>query len=149
MKKQYKSIEELGTIESIQLRDIGGFYSRWENVTTRQHNKIVLAVKKPKNVYGVPNYRAIKVKFLFPTNNRGLRIKFWEEPRSNTEEKKSIVFPVSNTDMSESDSLSYIGHEILKRNNFDIICRHSDANTVTFLCDNWAEDFKEIKEIKK
>ena len=96
----------------------------------------------------LPNYRAIKCKFLGPTNHRGQRIKFYDNNAGPNGKKESRTLPLDN---EPGEHLKEYAYRILKRNGFNILGRHSDPDSITFLCDNWGEEFISVKdmEVKK
>jgi len=91
-----------------------------------------------------PNYRMIKVTYVSPTNTRGSRIKLYETKRYNDDTTQSKIF---SYDYSIGD-VSEQAFQILVRNGFNVICRASELDNYVFLCDNWADDFKQIKDLK-
>jgi len=96
-----------------------------------------------KKHYEYPNYRQIKVSFLGPTNYRGSRIKIYESKRYNDDKTQTKIF---SYDYKIGDVLEQ-ATQILTNNGFNIICRASEFNYYILLCDNWGDDFKEIKNL--
>ena len=90
------------------------------------------------------NFRIIKVSFLSPTNYTGSRIKIYETKRFNDEKTQSKIF---SYDYKFGNSLEQ-ALEILKNNGFNIIGTGSEFNNYYIICDNWGEDFKQIKDLK-
>ena len=98
-----------------------------------------------KEVHQIPNYRKIQVSYLSPSNHRGARIciseRFlnWHNPQ-----RKYFSCCYKTSDVMEQ------GYQILINAGFNVICRASgnDGNYF-FLCDNWSDDFVEIKNIVK
>lgn len=91
-----------------------------------------------------PNYRQIKVKYLAPTNHNGSRIKIYEPKRYNNDKTQGKIFSYcyKTGDVQEQ------AFNILKNNGFNIVCKASEFENYIFLCDNWADDFKQIKDLK-
>ena len=98
-----------------------------------------------KKAFEVPNFRVIRVSFLGATNNSGSRIKLSEVKRYNDDKTKSKIF---SYDYRIGDTMEQ-AFEILVRNGWNIVCRASDNDAYMFLCDNWAEDFKKIEDLKQ
>lgn len=96
-----------------------------------------------KKAFEIPNYRAIRATFVSPTNTRGARVKIYETKRYNDEKTQSKIFPYSY----EIGDVMEQAHEILTRNGFNVIGRASDIDNYIFFCDNWGDDFKEIKDL--
>lgn len=90
------------------------------------------------------NLRQIKVKFLGPTNYKGARIKIYEPKRYKDDKEQSKIFPYC---YKTGDILKQ-GWEILEKNNFIIKGYSSEVNNYIILCDNWGENYLEIKSIK-
>lgn len=90
------------------------------------------------------NYRIIKVTFVAPTNNLGARIKIYETARYNNDKNESKIF---SYDYGIGD-IQKQGFEIIKNNGFNVICTASDKDNYIFICDNWADDFKKVSELK-
>lgn len=97
-----------------------------------------------KKAFEVPNYRIISVSFLGATNNSGSRIKLSENKRYNDDKTKTKIF---SYDYRIGDTMEQ-AHDILVRNGWNVVCRASDNDHYFFLCDNWAEDFKKIEDLK-
>lgn len=92
----------------------------------------------------IKNYRQIKVKFLPPTNNRGSLIKIYEPKRygSDKTESKTFSYCYKIGDVMEQS------YQILKSNGFNVVARASELENYIFLCDNWADNFTRIKNLK-
>ncbi len=101
-------------------------------------------MKTVKKVFEIRNYRQIKVGFLAPTNYRGARIKIYEPKRYNDDKTQSKVF---SYDYRISDTAEQ-AYQILIRNGFNVVCRASEFKNYIFMCDNWADDFKEVNNLK-
>jgi hypothetical protein len=97
-----------------------------------------------KESHKIPNYRMIKVSFLAPTNTRGSRVKIYETNRYNDTKTKSKIFSYS---YKTGDVLQQ-AINILERNGFNIVCRASEFNNYVILCDNWADEFIEVNNLK-
>jgi hypothetical protein len=100
--------------------------------------------QETKKAWQVKNYRQIKVKFLGPTNHRGARIKIYEPKRyyDNPEQSKIFSYSYKYGDIMEQ------AYATLVLNGWNVVARASDAENYIFLCDNWSDDFKEIKDLK-
>ena len=90
------------------------------------------------------NYRMIKVNYVSPTNERGSRIKIYETARYNDQKTESKTF---SYDYVIGD-VQRQGFDVLKRNGFKVVCTASDKDNYIFLCDNWADDFLKISDLK-
>ena len=97
-----------------------------------------------KQVHEIQNLRQIKVKFVGATNSRGSRIKIYESPRYNDEREQSKTF---SYDYSVGN-VEQQAFNILQANGFNIIARSSELNNYVILCNNWGEDFIQIKDLK-
>lgn len=97
-----------------------------------------------KQAFEVKNYRQIKVGFIGPSNTRGARIKIFEPARYNgdTTQRKHFSYDYSVGDIMEQ------AYEILTRNGFNVVARASEFEHYIFLCDNWSDEFFEIKDLK-
>lgn len=96
-----------------------------------------------KKSFEIPNYRLIKVGFVSPTKTRGARIVIFEPARYNDDKTQRKYF---SFDYSIGDTMEQ-AYQILTRNGFNIVARASEVENYIFLCDNWAEDFKNINEL--
>tara|TARA_B100000497_G_scaffold108224_1_gene126273 strand:- start:646 stop:945 length:300 start_codon:yes stop_codon:yes gene_type:complete len=99
-------------------------------------------MKSVKEVHEIPNYRKIDVYYLAPTNHRGARICISEKYLTghNTQRKYySYCYRTGDT-MQQ-------GYQILIDAGFNVICRGSDNGKYFFLCDNWGDDFIEVKNL--
>lgn len=92
--------------------------------------------------YSIPNYRQIKVRVLPSTNTRGTRIKIYEPTRFMAEPNKSVCLSYSQ----EIDDALEQAYNYIVDLGFKPIARCSDVEGFTILCDNWAEDFVELKK---
>ena len=90
------------------------------------------------------NYRVIKVKFLGATDYTGSRIKIYETKRFNDDKTQSKIF---SYDYAVGNVLQQaIG--ILKEKGFNIVGTGSEFDNYYIICDNWGENFKEIKNLR-
>lgn len=94
--------------------------------------------------YEKPNLRQLKVKYLSPTNYRGARVKIYEPKRFSNGKVESKTFSYCY----KTGGISQQAYDILKDNGFNVICRASEYDGVIFLCDNWNENFINIKDLK-
>lgn len=97
-----------------------------------------------KQAWEVKNYRQIKVGFLGATNTKSSRIVIFEPKRYNDDKTHRKVF---SFDYGEGNSMEQ-AYKILIRNGFNIVARASEFENYIFLCDNWAEDFVKIEDLK-
>lgn len=93
--------------------------------------------------YKIKNYRVISVKYIGPTNYRGARIKIFEENREG-----QILSRIFSYDYGIGD-IGAQAYKILSENGFNIVCKASLFKTDVFLCDNWGNNFIELKDIKE
>jgi len=100
--------------------------------------------KTAKNAYELSNFRQIKVSFNGPTNSRGARVCISEPTRGNNESTQRKYFSYSY----KYGNILEQTYNLLKFNGWNVICRTSDKDSYTFLCDNWGNEFIEIKNLK-
>tara|TARA_R100001369_G_scaffold23361_5_gene42995 strand:+ start:26 stop:346 length:321 start_codon:yes stop_codon:yes gene_type:complete len=100
--------------------------------------------KTTKHAFELSNLRQIKVSYIGATNTRGSRVCISEPNRSNQEptQKKYFSYSYKYGDIMEQ------AYNLLKFNGWNIICRASDSKGYIFLCDNWSDEFLEIKNLK-
>ncbi len=98
-------------------------------------------MKNKDAYYETPNYRQIKVKMLPPTNKRGRRIKIYEPKRYMREPNKSVYLSFNY----EIDNVLEQAYNYIVKLGFKPVARCSDVKCFTILCDNWEEDFVELK----
>lgn len=92
--------------------------------------------------YKIKNYRCIGVKFLGPTNTQGSRIKVFEEDKDGKVVSKIFSYNYEISDIGEQ------AYNILVKNGFKVICKSCLHDRDLILCDNWGDDFIEIKDLK-
>jgi len=92
----------------------------------------------------IRNYRMIKVSYVPPTNNEGSMIKIWETRRYNDQSTQSKKFSYDYS----VDNVKEQAVSILAENGFNVIGTASEFNNYVILCDNWGDDYKEIKDLK-
>ena len=97
-----------------------------------------------KQAFEVENLRQIKVKYLAPTNYSGSRIKIYEPKRYYDDKTTSKVY---SYDYEIGDVMEQ-AYQILVNNGFNVVCRASELENYIFLCDNWADEFIKIKDLK-
>ena len=97
-----------------------------------------------KKAFQLPNYRQIKVKYLPATNSSGSRVKIYEPKRYNDDKTTSKTFGYSY----EFGDIMEQSYQILTANGFNVISRASEQQNYIFLCDNWADEFKQISDLK-
>lgn len=103
-------------------------------------------MKINKEYYKLRNYRCISVKYLGPTNHLGSRVKLTCE---NTSEnmagcKESRVFSYDHV-------YSNIGEQAFKlliKNGWKPICKVCLWDRDLILCDNWADEYLHLKDLK-
>ena len=91
----------------------------------------------------LPAYRAIFVKFISPTNTKGARIKLTDK-RSRTGEKpqtKTISYDYYFGDILKQSIF------VLTRSGFKVVGHSWVSDQYIVLCDNWGDDYKELKDI--
>ena len=101
-------------------------------------------MNKENKAYEVKNFRQIKATFLGPTNYRGSRIKIFEPKRYSDQKTQSKIFSYC---YNEGDVMEQ-AYKILVNNGFNVIARASEYDNYIFLCDNWSENFKLVKDLK-
>ena len=93
----------------------------------------------------IKNHRYIKVKYISPTNRTGARIKIYEPKRWNDDTVKSKTFSYDYSIGSTREQTQ----EILIRNGFKVKGYASEVDDkYSFFCDNWGDDFLNIKDLK-
>lgn len=97
--------------------------------------------KTAKNVNDISNLRQIHFRFTGQHNNKILVF----EPATGSKDRYRSV-KLSSSHMERD--LAYHMYELMISNGWNIICRTSDKDSYTFLCDNWSDEFLEIKNLK-
>lgn len=100
-------------------------------------------MRNKRHYYKVRNYRSIFVKFLGPTNHMGARTQLSEEDRDGKKTYKTFSYDYRCSDIGEQ------AFNILKKNGYKIICKSCLHDIDIILCDNWGDDFKELKDLKE
>jgi len=100
--------------------------------------------KTAKQAWELSNLRQIKVSFVGPTNYRGARVCIFEPARMNDDPTNRKYFSYSY----KYGNILEQAYDLLKFNGWNIICRTSDKDSFTFLCDNWSDEYLEIKNLK-
>lgn len=100
--------------------------------------------KTAKHAYQLTNLRQINVSYIGATNSRGSRVCISELKRyaDDTTQKKYFSYSYKYGDIMEQ------AYQLLKKNGWKIVCRCSSVNGYTFLCDNWSDEYLEIKNLK-
>ena len=93
-----------------------------------------------KSLLKVEVLRPIKVKYLPPTNHRGARVKIFEPNRQT-----SVIVPYDYSETND-DTQAF---NLLTSKGFNIVARAYDGDTTILLCDNWGENFIDLKTIKE
>jgi len=104
----------------------------------------MITSKTAKQAWQLSNLRQIKVSFISCTNSRGARICISEPTRGNNESTQRKYFSYSY----KYGNILEQAYNLLKFNGWNVICRTSDKDSYTFLCDNWGNEFIEIKNLK-
>ena len=91
--------------------------------------------------YKIKNTRAIEVKFLGPTNNRGSRIKIID---NYTDKKVSKIFSYCY----KTGNVLQQAVDILEFNGANVVCRASNKYSYIINIDNWANEFININNLK-
>ena len=101
-------------------------------------------MNKTKNAFEIPNYRKLNVCYKGATNYRGARICISEDIRyiKDTKQRKFFSYSYTHGDVMEQ------AYEILTSNGFNVVCRASDKDKYYFFCDNWSDEYKEVKNLK-
>ena len=100
--------------------------------------------KTVQNAFELTNLRQIRVTYYGATNSRGARVCISEPTRGNNEttQKKYFSYSYKYGDIMEQ------AFQTLRSNGWNIVCRASDNKGYTFLCDNWSNDYLEIKNLE-
>tara|TARA_R110000751_G_scaffold2473_1_gene13439 strand:- start:1089 stop:1415 length:327 start_codon:yes stop_codon:yes gene_type:complete len=93
------------------------------------------------NIHDLSNFRKINVTFLAPTNYKGARIKL-TEPKSFEDGKSTAV--IISYDYG-SGGMVQQALDYLVDKGFNPVSRSSEYNMDTILCDNWGDNFTELK----
>lgn len=83
----------------------------------------------------------ISVKFLGPTNNMGARIKIWEEGRDGNKVSRIFSYDYECSDIGDQ------AYRLLIAAGFKVVCKSCLHDRDIILCDNWGDDFKELKDL--
>jgi predicted small secreted protein len=89
----------------------------------------------------IRNYRQIKVKYIPCTNITGSRICIYEPKRYNDDKTIRVYQSYS----SRIGCIQEQAFQYLKEKGFNIIAKASEFENYVFLCDNWADEFRELK----
>jgi len=100
--------------------------------------------KTVKQAFEITNLRQIKVTYIGSTNSRGSKICISEPARGTNEQTQRKYFSFSY----EYGDITEQAFQILRSNGWNIICRCSDSKGYIFLCDNWSDEYLEIKNLK-
>ena len=91
--------------------------------------------------YKIKNTRAIEVKFLGPTNNRGARIKLTD---NYVDTKVSKIFSYCY----RTANILQQAINILQFNGANVVCRASNKDNYIINIDNWGDEFININNLK-
>jgi|TARA_B100000073_G_scaffold301186_1_gene268026 hypothetical protein len=94
------------------------------------------------NISDIKNYRKFNIYYISPTNTLGARVKITEPKRYYKDKTKSIFlsydYEIGETGQQALNHLIKLG--------FNPVARCSEFNFYTILCDNWADEFLELKQ---
>ena len=96
-----------------------------------------------KRALKIPNLRQIKVKAIPPTSHRGMRVCIYEPKRFYSQSVDRVYLPPNDV------NIMYQAIEYLEAKGFNIINRASEHGEYIFLCDNWAEEYVNLKGEKQ
>ena len=94
------------------------------------------------NISEIKNYRQIKAEYINQTDHRPARIKIYEPYSFAPLDKKQSVI-VSCENLPGDDMGQQVLNYLIEKG-FNPVARASEFAGYTFLCDNWAEDFKTL-----
>jgi len=94
-------------------------------------------------IHEINNYRKFNISVLPPTNHNGTRVKISEPKRYNKDKTKSVILSYDY----EIGDIAQQGLNYLIEKGFKPIARCSEHKYYTILCDNWADEFIELKQI--
>ena len=89
----------------------------------------------------VPNFRKFNVSILGPTNHLGARVKI-TEPKSYYDDK---TFSVTLSYDYEIGNILNQALQYLIKKGFNPVARCMEYKCYTILCDNWGEDYINLK----
>tara|TARA_R110000744_G_scaffold356884_1_gene463655 strand:+ start:349 stop:633 length:285 start_codon:yes stop_codon:yes gene_type:complete len=92
-------------------------------------------------IQDLSNFRKFNITFIAPTNQRGSRVKITEPKRYDTDKAQSVTLSYSY----EVGDIAQQALNYLIEKGFKPVSRCSDFNSFTILCDNWGEDFTQLK----
>ena len=92
-------------------------------------------------IYEIQNYRKFNIKFVSSTENTGAMVRISETKRYNTDKTRSVKIPYC----WETGDIAQQGLEYLIKLGFKPVARCSEYACYTILCDNWADEFIELK----
>ena len=97
-----------------------------------------------KSLNEIQSLRMIKVSFIPPTTYLGARVRITETQRYNDQKTESKVFGYDY----EIADIQRQAIDILERNGFNVVSRASEYKFYILLCDNWGDNFINIKDLK-
>lgn len=96
----------------------------------------------------IKNLRRINVRYIPPTNNRGSRVKIFENKRYDDDKTKSKTFSYSY----DFGNIELQAYNILINNGWHIVARCQEYGSYSFLCDDWMNgnesEYKQIDQLK-
>jgi hypothetical protein len=96
-----------------------------------------------KEIYDLPNYRTIHVRFIAPTNYRCSRLCIEEKKRYNEHKPDRKYFDIDE----RLGSVQKQAFKILQNAGFKIMARSENVKTYTFMVDNWGDDYIKISDL--
>ncbi|WP_067516929.1 hypothetical protein [Endozoicomonas ascidiicola] len=91
------------------------------------------------DLYTLPNFRAIKIKFVSCTNHRGARVKLTDD--YVTEKKQSVYL---SYDYAVGDVFQQAINYLIERG-FKVAGRATTEKEYIALVDHWGDDYKTLK----
>ena len=96
-----------------------------------------------KEIYEVPNYRTIHVRFIAPTNHRCARLCIEEPSTYNNHKPERKYFDID----AMVGGVQKQAFKILQNAGFKIMARSENVKTYTFMVDNWGDDYIKISNL--
>ena len=93
-------------------------------------------------IHHIQNFRKFDISYLGPTNTRGSRVKITEPKRYNDDKSKSITLSYCY----ETGDIAQQALDHLIKLGFKPVARCSEFSHYTILCDNWGNEFTQLKK---